>query len=328
MIPKKIHQLWIGPKPAPTKFMDTWKEKHPDYEYLRWNEKKIEDEKINFECQTQINQMEELNGKADIIRWELLYKYGGIFLDADSICIKEFDDLLNDNKSFFSYENEHVRGAGWGRGNKMYDLALANTHPLVATGTMAFPPKHPLVRMAIDWIKSQRTVSVKETGMRAWLTVGPGLLTRCFFSKKWDDIKVLPSYYFLPIHASGLEYRGHRCIYAYQEWGSTKNTYNVMNSIELPRQFKSPHDGRSVILDGKELSISQIRDKISHIIDNEEHINIECILLISDNKIIKTCIERIINELEKTTRFMKFVVYTNVGLDYIINNNKHTYPFI
>ena len=27
MIPKIIHQLWIGPKPAPTKFMDTWKEK-------------------------------------------------------------------------------------------------------------------------------------------------------------------------------------------------------------------------------------------------------------------------------------------------------------
>ena len=32
MIPKIIHQIWIGPKPAPTKFMDTWKEENPDFE--------------------------------------------------------------------------------------------------------------------------------------------------------------------------------------------------------------------------------------------------------------------------------------------------------
>lgn len=39
-IPRIIHQIWIGPKPAPTKFMDTWKDKHPDFEYIRWTEKK------------------------------------------------------------------------------------------------------------------------------------------------------------------------------------------------------------------------------------------------------------------------------------------------
>jgi len=27
-IPKIIHQLWIGPKIPPTKFMDTWKNKN------------------------------------------------------------------------------------------------------------------------------------------------------------------------------------------------------------------------------------------------------------------------------------------------------------
>ena len=33
-IPKIIHQLWIGPKPAPINLMNTWKEKHPDFEYI------------------------------------------------------------------------------------------------------------------------------------------------------------------------------------------------------------------------------------------------------------------------------------------------------
>ena len=33
-IPKIIHQLWIGPHPVPTTLMDTWKEKHPEFEYI------------------------------------------------------------------------------------------------------------------------------------------------------------------------------------------------------------------------------------------------------------------------------------------------------
>ena len=33
VIPKIIHQLWIGEKPAPINFMNTWKEKNTDFEY-------------------------------------------------------------------------------------------------------------------------------------------------------------------------------------------------------------------------------------------------------------------------------------------------------
>ena len=36
MIPKIIHQIWIGPRPAPEKLMATWKEKNPSFEYIRW----------------------------------------------------------------------------------------------------------------------------------------------------------------------------------------------------------------------------------------------------------------------------------------------------
>ena len=31
-IPKILHQIWIGPKEPPTIPMDTWKDKHPDFE--------------------------------------------------------------------------------------------------------------------------------------------------------------------------------------------------------------------------------------------------------------------------------------------------------
>jgi len=40
-IPKIIHQLWIGPQPAPLSIMQTWKEKHPDFKYILWNESNL-----------------------------------------------------------------------------------------------------------------------------------------------------------------------------------------------------------------------------------------------------------------------------------------------
>ena len=92
-IPKIIHQIWIGTKPAPTKLMDTWKDKNPDFTYIRWNEKEIKKRKLTLNCSNRINEIEEINGKADIIRWEILYEYGGIYIDLDYICNKSFDDL-------------------------------------------------------------------------------------------------------------------------------------------------------------------------------------------------------------------------------------------
>ena len=107
-IPKIIHQLWIGPKPRPSKFMTTWKDKHPDYEYIMWNEEEIHKRGLELECVSKINTIEEINGKADIIRWEILFHYGGLFVDADSICIVPFNYLMEKNKPLCGYENENV----------------------------------------------------------------------------------------------------------------------------------------------------------------------------------------------------------------------------
>ena len=98
--------------------MNTWKTKHPDIEYIFWNEAEIEKRNMVFECSNQISLIPEINGKADIMRWEILYKYGGVFIDADSICIESLDDFFFNQSAFAAYEQENIR------------------HGLVATGTM------------------------------------------------------------------------------------------------------------------------------------------------------------------------------------------------
>ena len=151
-IPKIMHQLWIVSKPMPSNHMDTWKQMDPDFEYIRWTEAEIMHRGIVFECQHRIDEMQEINGKADIMRWELLYRYGGVFLDADSICVSPMDNRLMQCECFAGWEQEKVRPG------------------IIATGTMGFPRRHPLVKAAIDWIKAN-CVDIRITHKRAWQSV-------------------------------------------------------------------------------------------------------------------------------------------------------------
>ena len=68
--------------------MQTWKDMNPDFIHLVWNEAKLEKKRgFKVKCVKQIAMMPEWNGKADILRWEILEHYGGVFLDADSVCM-------------------------------------------------------------------------------------------------------------------------------------------------------------------------------------------------------------------------------------------------
>lgn len=42
----------------------------------------------------------ELNGVADMMRWEILQAHGGIVVDADSIALRPLDDHLLDCEAF------------------------------------------------------------------------------------------------------------------------------------------------------------------------------------------------------------------------------------
>ena len=303
-IPKIIHQLWIGPKPRPSKFMQTWKDKHPEFEYIMWNEEEIKKRGLNLQCVSKINSIEEINGKADIIRWEIIYHYGGLFLDADSICIEPFDELIEKNQSFAGYENENVRQG------------------LVATGTMAFTKKHPLPGSAIQWI-IQNEVSRSKTRKMAWQTVGPGLLTSLLKSGNFKDVQILPSYYFLPKHGTGLQYMGHSKVYAYQEWGSTKQNYEIMNTIELDDIYKEPKNWVSVLISSYNTNHKYIVECLESLKRQNGHFGME-IIWINDgsNELSSKLLEKTLKEFEKTMRFTKFIYKKwdkNMGLVYCLN---------
>lgn len=295
-IPKIIHQIWIGDKPMPTKFMDTWKNKHPEFEYIRWTEEEIKKRELILKCSKQINIMSEINGKADIIRWEILYKYGGFFVDADSICIEPFDDTILSQKAFAGYENEEVRKG------------------LVATGTMGFYPNHLLCKDAIEWIL-KNDVSIERTGNRAWKTVGPGLLTSLINNNKYKDFTIFPSMFFLPHHYSGFRYNGHKKVYAYQEWGSTKQNYEEMNNIKLPIDLVEPKSQVSILISSYNTKHIYVVDCLSSIKNQLGHFGMEIIWINDGSSSINSLLlEKELENFKNTTRFTK-VIYKKMDIN-------------
>jgi mannosyltransferase OCH1-like enzyme len=96
-IPKIIHQTWKTNKldPKLKLFTDTWKKINPDFEHRFYNDHKcfkfIYDNYPEY-----LDLYEDLKPieKADIFRYLVLHKYGGIYADIDTECFKPIGSLL------------------------------------------------------------------------------------------------------------------------------------------------------------------------------------------------------------------------------------------
>lgn len=106
MIPKKIHYIWLGQKKEPKilkKCKASWKKFCPDFEIIRWDESNL-----NIECCEYCKNAYDAKKFAfasDVLRFDILHKEGGIYLDIDVELIKPIDDLLK-HKIVCGFEND------------------------------------------------------------------------------------------------------------------------------------------------------------------------------------------------------------------------------
>jgi len=159
-IPKVIHQIWLGsPLPARYKSLQqTWREHHPDWQYILWTEREIEQFGLaNYAAYAAASNYGE---KSDIARYEILYRLGGLYVDTDFMCIQPFD-TLHHLCDFFT-------GVAYGRVVSLYN------------GLIAAVPGHPVLRTCIESIALNNNAGPSD--MLAILQrTGPLFFTRCFF---------------------------------------------------------------------------------------------------------------------------------------------------
>gem|GEM_PF-157978 len=122
-IPKKIHYIWFGDKPLGSVEQDcieSWKKHCGDYEIILWNEANydIADKPIYVR---QAYEAKKYAFASDFARLDIVYKYGGFYLDTDVLLLRSLDDFIK-YKAVFGYlpYNEINTGLGFGSipGNK------------------------------------------------------------------------------------------------------------------------------------------------------------------------------------------------------------------
>lgn len=84
-----------GPKPKVfEKCLESWKKYCPDYEIIEWNEENLDLSKYKY-AQDAYNE-KKFAFASDVFRFDILYNYGGIYLDTDVELLKPIDEFLNE----------------------------------------------------------------------------------------------------------------------------------------------------------------------------------------------------------------------------------------
>ena len=120
MIPKKIHFFWIGGNPKPESVLyciESWKRFCPDYVINEWNETNYDLTKNKY--MQQAYEAKKWGFVPDYARLDVIYQYGGIYLDTDVELIHSLNELLH-NRAFFGFEKttekDHYVACGLGFG--------------------------------------------------------------------------------------------------------------------------------------------------------------------------------------------------------------------
>lgn len=201
-IEKKMTQIWIGPRPAPLKWMNTWKEKHPDWEYSIFTQKDLESRKFHNQHLIEYYYAKGLfSGVSDLIRYELLYERGGFFPEADFLCLENTDELFTSppDYCYTCYEQEKIR-------------------PGYVQPILACNPGNTFVKQLIDEL---HTLYPMQLSPYPWESTGNAWLSRVI-PKYRPNITIWPSHYFIPDHYDrAFKYTGTDKVYAQHLWGST-----------------------------------------------------------------------------------------------------------
>ena len=137
MIPRILHQVWVGPNPLPedfARYRESWRNHHPDWEMRLWTEESLPKDLVRPEVYERMRKPTE---RSDMIRLEILFRFGGVYVDTDFECLRPIDPLI-EGTEFFTCDlkpgrvNNAVIGSV--RGHPLLERALRELRPRAEYG--------------------------------------------------------------------------------------------------------------------------------------------------------------------------------------------------
>ncbi len=205
-IPKTIHFIWIGPKPFPRESIEnvrSWVAKHPDWTFKFWTDRDrpvphpklqkcfIQDLKFArlFDC---YNKSDNYGEKSDVLRYEILFAEGGIYVDHDVKCFKSFQPLNSSLDLFIGMEMP-------------YKTALSSS-VLPTNNIVASKAGHPILERCMEWLAlkwdqldrdypgKDRDAVINRVAHRTFLALGESF--KELAGKKGSRDVAFPAFYF------------------------------------------------------------------------------------------------------------------------------------
>ncbi|KAF0728293.1 hypothetical protein Ae201684P_007933 [Aphanomyces euteiches] len=188
-IPRLIHQSWKNIDYIPDKFepwMHSWRVKNPTFDYMFWDD---DDNLKLFEVHfpqyyPMARQLRKIH-LADMTRYALLYRYGGVYADLDFESLASFEDLLHYDL-FLSYE-PFVHSV----------LLEGASEPVLCNAILASRPGHPFWIEVLDRIKTMFETSDDRDPVSL---TGPRMVQGTVSARHGNltDIALLSEEYFYP----------------------------------------------------------------------------------------------------------------------------------
>lgn len=184
MIPKIIHYCWFGGNPKSElilKCIESWKKFAADYKIIEWNENNFDLNKYKYVRQAYDK------GKfafvSDVVRFDVLNKYGGVYLDTDVELLAPIDSFMN-SSMFMGFDKRNKVASGLIFGS-------ISNHPILAD-VLTYYDTTPFI-MSNGNIDTTTVVTILSDVLTANGYVLDGKMI------KDESLTVYPSEYFDPL---------------------------------------------------------------------------------------------------------------------------------
>jgi mannosyltransferase OCH1-like enzyme len=178
IIPKILHMIWLGEKERPEYFdinINRWKDLMPSWDFKIWTNEHLTEEYIEKSYLQLINKASKGAQKADLLRYYMVYKYGGFYVDADVTPLKSLDFIKTYN----------------------YSTVICNDRPwitwaYISIGFFGSVKESEFLKFIID---NMYKVDLENKDIH--LTTGPAALGLAYFNlREKISCLVLPYFYF------------------------------------------------------------------------------------------------------------------------------------
>ncbi len=132
-MPRIFHQVWVGPNPLPEEYaayQQSWVRHHPDWEVRLWTEDNLPQPLRRPEAAERLRVPAE---RSDILRLEVVWRFGGVYVDADLECLSSIEPLIQDADFFTALTGSDVAD--------FYLFGAVAGHPILERGLEQIRPQ-------------------------------------------------------------------------------------------------------------------------------------------------------------------------------------------